>query len=127
MLELHLLLLIHLFYLISFLLAAPPLLLQSPVQLVTSPALVWFPATLVPETTTSLNMAAPTASPAPSMAPPLLPVQPPFSTAPVSVTVQDKTRFFFLIYVHGKPTQTSTVHNRALFLWLLRKIFGFYF
>lgn len=92
MLELHLLLLIHLFHLIS-----PPLLLQSPAQLVTSPALVWFPATLVPETTTSLNMAAPTASPAPSMAPPLLPVQPPFSTAPVSVTVQDKTRVVFYL------------------------------
>lgn len=58
---------------------------QSPVQQVISPAPVWFPVTPVPEITTSLNMAALTASPVPSMGPPQSQGPPPYSTVPVSV------------------------------------------
>ncbi len=79
-------------FLIDFGSSASPLLdysyisplLQSRVRQVISLAPVWFPVTHVREITTSLNTAAPTASPVPSMGPPPLPGQPPYSTAPVS-------------------------------------------
>lgn len=58
--------------------------LQCPAQQVASRALAWCPATPVPEITTSLSTAAPTACPVHSMVPPPSLVQPPYSSVPVS-------------------------------------------